>query len=372
VPTLADTLADIDRALPGPVLALRDGVTPERVAAALAALHADGRRDDLLRIADAIAWHDPDAFVAAVLPGAEALGVEVRASVWRPTFERADLSIGVADEPGARVVVSTPRGMTALCALDREQRAAIVDLELLSEAQDDAVVPAGTWFDGIHVLDVGRLPVERAAELLLLCPSVTCYCGAATTRDVCDALATTMVRDVFLGGVDDDALGRLAALPRLEQLYISGSQIGRAGLAALGRAARLRELQVSRCGLTDDAVVTLAACRGLERLSVAGNPFGDRAGVALATLDRLVELDLSETSVGDATAIALAALPVLAELDLAETAVDVAGVRALAGAPALERLGLAWHVNADVREAAETLLRDVVRWSDPHHGGGAL
>ena len=137
-----------------------------------------------------------------------------------------------------------------------------------------------------------------------------------------------------------DGVQRLAeglgvgALPAVQELHLSGMQVGDAGAsalaAALGRGAmpRLTHLTLQKASITDAGLVALApALRRLPallHLDLDGNPFGDEGLAALVAppspppvgappppaggLTKLRQLDLSYTKVTDAGCAALAAV----------------------------------------------------------------
>ena len=135
-----------------------------------------------------------------------------------------------------------------------------------------------------------------------------------------------------------DGVQRLAeglgvgALPAVQELHLSGMQVGDAGAsalaAALGRGAmpQLTHLFLSQAALSDAGLAALApALRrrpALEHLHLWGNPFGDEGLAALVAppqpagappaaagvLAKLKMLDLSDNQITDAGCAALAAV----------------------------------------------------------------
>lgn len=159
----------------------------------------------------------------------------------------------------------------------------------------------------------------------------------------------------------DDAAGALvgARLPRLETLDLSGTSIGRAGLAAIGRGCtQLANLSVSGCAAVDDAAIAAVGrtCGELRALDAGGTCVSADGLTALGDgCGMLAELKLRGCmSVDDAAATAVAAcMPELRGLDLDKTSVSSVGLEALAsGCRRLTRLTLVGCREIDATAAA--------------------
>lgn len=103
------------------------------------------------------------------------------------------------------------------------------------------------------------------------------------------------VLDVSGAPIDDDGLAAVAGLRALEQLDLTRTRVGPAGLAHLAGLDRLKLLIIEGSAVTDASLGRLAGLPGLERLSLRGRPGLTDSGLAkLAGLSRLkaVEIDL--------------------------------------------------------------------------------
>ncbi len=78
-------------------------------------------------------------------------------------------------------------------------------------------------------------------------------------------------------GVTDDGVVRLARLPNLQHLDLSGTAITDRGLAALCSLTQLRTLSLAHTRVTDSAIGALAGLSALERVDVGGTQCGDGA-----------------------------------------------------------------------------------------------
>ena len=100
--------------------------------------------------------------------------------------------------------------------------------------------------------------------------------------------------------IDDDGLGVVAGLDRLECLDLCWTKIGDSGLAHLAKLASLRELQLVHTDVTDAGLVQLSRLQRLECLSLDATLISDRGIGHLARLTRLRQLSLRGTDVTDA------------------------------------------------------------------------
>ena len=108
-----------------------------------------------------------------------------------------------------------------------------------------------------------------------------------------------------------------------------GVQITDAGLAKLGKLAKLRRLDLSGAKITSAGLEALKAFPQLERLSLWNcRGLDDGAAKALSGVSSLTNLDLSDTATGDAALEKLKGLPRLRHLYLTNTQVTAAGAGA--------------------------------------------
>lgn len=127
--------------------------------------------------------------------------------------------------------------------------------------------------------------------------------------------------------LSDDALANLASLPHLKVLVIGDSHLSDRGLAHLARVRTLEKLMLSLNGrFTDAGLAHLTGLTSLDLLSVGGCPRVTDAGlVHLKTLKNLEILDLQGTGVTDAGLEHLAGLTKLKELGVGQTAISPQG-----------------------------------------------
>ena len=107
------------------------------------------------------------------------------------------------------------------------------------------------------------------------------------------------VQSLHITGVplDDELLPPLAALPKLKEIYLAGTQITDAGLRNLARATQLKTLALSlrvggfespslTCQVTDAGLAHLSGLKGLEELHIDGTQITDAGLAHLRRADR--------------------------------------------------------------------------------------
>ncbi|MCC7539785.1 MAG: hypothetical protein IT379_26415, partial [Deltaproteobacteria bacterium] len=135
------------------------------------------------------------------------------------------------------------------------------------------------------------------------------------------------------------ALEVLVEVPKaFAQLTLTACELGPKDFDSIGRMTNLRRLYLERCRFDERGLGKLGALVKLESIVVGGTDVGDAGVEALGklALPALKELELDATRVTDAGLPALAALTKLARLDIRDTAVTDAGILALACLPKLE------------------------------------
>ncbi len=143
------------------------------------------------------------------------------------------------------------------------------------------------------------------------------------------------------GQMTDGVLSDIANIPTVTALDLSNSQ-----------------------ELTDEGIMRLAAMPRLEHLDLSGTAISDRGLQVLRHLPALKSIHLRMTGISDAGAATLAYCEQLEEVDLARTGTGDAALRALAGKPRLRTL----HTGNGVTDAGIPLLHELPvfkRW----HGG---
>jgi hypothetical protein len=117
---------------------------------------------------------------------------------------------------------------------------------------------------------VGFLSRQRSRSDTLLTVSLAAP-GSQVTRAQLDVLATAAQHitelDLSHSGLDDDAVERVAALTRLTELRLQGNRLTDAGVRGLGTLTDLRVLNLyGNQGVTNASIAALAALPKLERV----------------------------------------------------------------------------------------------------------
>src|SRR5262249_4519005 len=157
------------------------------------------------------------------------------------------------------------------------------------------------------------------------------------------------VTSLTLGGareLTDDGLLRLARMPQLEFLNLSGFPGGNLtdrGLDVLRHLANLRTFEMTwQRGITDAGVANLKYCDRLESVNLMGTPTGDGAIQALQGKSKLRRFHTGR-QVTDAGLRFLRNFPALNDLLIDGPFTDD-GLASLAGLESIVDLDLFWHV----------------------------
>jgi len=163
------------------------------------------------------------------------------------------------------------------------------------------------------------------------------------------------IRRLDLSGCifDEEILGHLEGLSRLEELNLGETAITGEGLRFLSRMNRLRSLDIGNSLVSDAALHHLRCLTALEELDLSNTQITWRRLDYLSKLQSLIRLDLSGTPLGkphswDANLDSLANLTSLIELDLGETHLadwDGGELQFLASLTELQRLDLSENKN---------------------------
>ena len=140
---------------------------------------------------------------------------------------------------------------------------------------------------------------------------------------------------------NDEDLGLVATLRKLEILDLSKSKIGDAGLRHLQGLTSLRSIDLSATNITDAGLVHLRHLISMRRLYLDGTPL---AGSTLGYLKQMADLEtlqLSYTSVTDSAIVQLKDMRRLRHLSLNGTRVSDSGIDNLRKLAALETLSVA-------------------------------
>jgi hypothetical protein len=199
--------------------------------------------------------------------------------------------------------------------------------EVLAEFPDGAftglhtLVAEQAGLDDVALDRIGALP--RLEGLFISGNPVS----AAVARLAGPYLHTLELRHT---AVDDRAVDALASLPRLHCLDLPGTRVSAGGVTALVASAKnLQSLALDGTQLTGESARALADAARLVELYLYGAEVTDDTLGRLASLQRLRELNLFDTTVTDAAVQRLVALEGLRTLRLNDGALSAAAVMAI-------------------------------------------
>lgn len=167
------------------------------------------------------------------------------------------------------------------------------------------------------------------------------------------------LRELYPGRIGEAGLAHLGELPALRTLALHVNPIGAAGLAHLGRMTSLRSLDLAHTQVGDDALAHLARLAALRELNLSNTAVGDAGMAHLAGLAELRALDLSATRVGDAGVATLATLGRLTTLALVDAPITDAGLEHVASLGRLQSLDLGGTAVGDPGLARLARLREL-------------
>ena len=154
---------------------------------------------------------------------------------------------------------------------------------------------------------------------------------AVTDAGVATLAPLTKLRELKLPGatVTGAALRHLADMKELETLELIGATAGEADVAPLLGRRELRRLRV-RLAVGRETVAKLAALPEIRTLHLTGPGITDAAVAELAAAQGLEELSITHAPVTDAALATLAGLPRLGRLELVDTRVNGPALATLA------------------------------------------
>ncbi len=190
----------------------------------------------------------------------------------------------------------------------------------------------GSSFNDLSPLYLKELPIER---FRCSCPSF----GDAGVRHLRYLLGLRSI-DLQVSRIATGDFASLSGLERLEELRISGRDIGAAGMEGLAKLPALRVLHLSDFTPAAPEMPHLGEIVGLRELDLLVPTFGDAGAIQLATLAQLEKLNLSKTRISDVGLASLAGLERLTELRLDGTRVTNRGLAHVAKLTQLELLHL--------------------------------
>ena len=190
-----------------------------------------------------------------------------------------DIEITLED---ARYLIAREHGFENWRALVKDTAAATLQHELLVKpvaplAGGAGSFEAGDWHSRDWRVVTERLALEEATGL-----DANGQMTDAMLRDIEQLSHLTTLR---LGGsqaVTDDGVRRLAGLPNLRHLDLSGTSVTDAGLAVLAQLPNLTRVSLSWTRVSDVGASALASCHALERVDLGGTWCGDGAIRSLA------------------------------------------------------------------------------------------
>ena len=146
---------------------------------------------------------------------------------------------------------------------------------------------------------------------------------AVTDAGVATLAPLTKLRELKLPGatMTGAALRRLAGMKDLRTLELIGATAGEADIAPLLGHRKLRHLRV-RLAVGRETVAKLAALPEIRTLRLTGPGITDAAVAELAAAEGLEELSITHAPVTDAASTTLAGLPRLGRLELVDTRVN--------------------------------------------------
>jgi Leucine Rich repeat len=148
---------------------------------------------------------------------------------------------------------------------------------------------------------------------------------------------------VFVELIDrgsDEILAEVENLPGLEELILTGSPVGDAGLRGLRNLTHLRVLELRGTKVTDVGMGSLQDLLFLQVLDLSETGVTDEGLARLRRLKRLEVLYLDGDGISDQGLDDLAGLTALRRLGLAETEVTDGGLEQLKGLTQLESIDL--------------------------------
>lgn len=147
--------------------------------------------------------------------------------------------------------------------------------------------------------------------------------------------------DLSRSWINDNDLGRIAGLAKLERLAIAQTHVTDSSLAVVETLPALKELDLFFCEhITDSGASRLRGAPNLEKLNVRGTKISDSGVQFLTELRQLRTLDVGITEISDATIELLEALPHLESLSIGGNQIAEAGVARLRSLKGLRHLDL--------------------------------
>lgn len=208
-------------------------------------------------------------------------------------------------------------------------------------------------------LGLGEIPLDDEAIQLLAAFSRLHTLGFACAPGVQPASlqalqALPALVELSVVALPPNSLIYLVALSNLEWLWINGSELNAADIAALQHLPKLRGLSLFRTSVSDEGWAALGRLKNLRTLSLYGSNIRDKHLEGLIGLTNLRELDLARTQMSDGGLPALSKMTHLEELNISDTEV---GHLALSYLPALQQLEQLRVIRTKIDEWGQMELR---------------
>lgn len=165
-------------------------------------------------------------------------------------------------------------------------------------------------YDNIGTRQIGALRILESS-------------GARTHDDGQGRIVSVALNDRH---VRPAALQSLAALPHVERVSLSRSNLPAGHFGNFSKMRNLRSLSLLDTPTSDSDVAQLQGCASLEVLSLDGTEITNEALHPLASLKNLQLLTLARTAIDDRVVDALAQLQGVREIDLRATNVTADGI----------------------------------------------
>lgn len=181
--------------------------------------------------------------------------------------------------------------------------------------------------------------LQNATQLELLDLS---DCAQVTDAGLPALAKLTKMRNLSLWGsqITDVGLANLAGMKNLVALSLQDCAVTDAGFEHLRGLTQLRELDVFRTQVGDGCLRCIQASTKLQKLKLRDSSVTDAAFREIATFAELTHLDISETGISDESMEAIGKLPKLVDLNLWKCKVSDDGLKFLVNHPSLKRLNL--------------------------------
>ena len=200
----------------------------------------------------------------------------------------------------------------------------VSEVRLPADVDPNRLMPLVAEFQGVRTIYLPSAPLDsRSVDLLKRLPALRVVGWDETNPPSVPALkmvtqlnqvATLELRGSRL--VDDEHMKLVVTMSNIRELNIERSGVTNAGLADLAALPRLERLYVSEARLSADGLGVLATFPSLKQLGIGGLHISDDSLQSLQQLPFLEVLSLEEMRIGEAGARHLGKLQSLRHLQL--------------------------------------------------------